>query len=57
MNETNRCRPNYFSEPQHKPRIRFVSDGIGSCYKCTDGGLTQYGNTQEEAYGNLKALR
>ena len=57
MNSTNRLFPNNYNEPSHKPRIRFVSDDIGECYKCTDGGLTQYGDTPEDAYNNLKALR
>ena len=42
---------------QHKPRISIVNDDMGKCYQCTDGGLTQYGRTPQEAFDNLKACR
>jgi hypothetical protein len=57
MNQTKRDYVANYFEPTHKPKIRFISDDVGECYRCTDGGLRQYGNTPEEAYRNLNALR
>jgi hypothetical protein len=33
----------------HKPKISIFTDGKFKCYQCTDGSLTQYGHTREEA--------
>lgn len=41
----------------HKPKIMLHIDNAGRCYKCTDGGVTQFGNTPLEAYSNLAMLR
>lgn len=46
-----------YTDAKHKPRISFISDDIGTCYSCTDGGLTMFGNTPEEAYSELMKCR
>lgn len=50
---------NYYSldEATHKPKISFVRDSIGICFKCSDGGATQFGDTAKEAYKALIKLR
>ena len=35
--------------PIHKPKISIFKDGKFTGYQCSDGILTQYGNTKEEA--------
>ena len=46
-----------YSEATHKPRVSLCIDGNERYYKCTDGGIAQYGVTMRDAFNNLKALR
>ena len=46
-----------YDDPQHKPKISLCIDGSERFYQCTDGGLTQYGNSPKEAFNALKSLR
>lgn len=57
MNYTVSQKQAVFPEPQHKPRVSLFVEGEERYYKCTDGGLTQWGNSQLEAFNNLKSCR
>lgn len=57
MNYTEKSSFQGYAEATHKPRISFINDDIGTCYKCTDGGITNFGNTPEEAYSGLMQMR
>lgn len=57
MNDIGKSYFTGFDDPQHKPRISRISDDGEVYFKCSDGGLEQFGHTPEEAYGNLMNLR
>ena len=45
------------ADATHKPKISFIRNSIGICFKCNDGGVAQYGNTAKESYEALCKLR
>jgi len=47
----------YFDDPTHQPISIQHIDEIGTCWKCFDGGLTCYGETEQEAINELKRCR
>ena len=46
-----------YKEATHKPKVSVCINGNERYYQCTDGGITQFGNTQKEAFNNLAKLR
>jgi hypothetical protein len=46
-----------YADATHKTRITFGRDASGEFFKCTDGGLTQFGATAKDAFDRLANIR